>query len=611
MDIEIAKISKVQYFLPTIKAFNRLETRPRMADFDRSLKAEIRDPLWLLTRQWQYGEFQGEDSASAAYSKFVYEHRHMDRLNFNGKTIPFDGMDIPLEAKVEREKVQLAAVYKVEGVDTVYSDLLFAVKMGTFFLKELKKRIVPSPPDILGTGQYNAYKNEFLTKYKVEAFEKDIDARQVQQAVADTVPDGCALYQAILSADPTLSFNDWVDNNAIFAMGDKTVLKTLGQDFAKVFGEKIARLFTQPADATDSAWIPQQLEYQLAVANNPSEGQEVLTAEEYYQGHLDWFSFDLDKNKHLPMETDPNLPPQDLEKTDVFMPKPIWFRGMPQPRYWQMEEERTDFGKINTSPTGLLHLILAEFGLIYSNDWFILPHIMPINSTCTIKGMLVTDVFGQHFHIKPANSTVETNWQQWAMFHHSEKGLSRRFKNRQTFYLTPSVGKILESEPIERVHFLRDEMSNMVWAVENIVPSQLGNGVSGKEMAYRAEESDDYTPINKEVKVRYTLGTRVPDNWIPFIPVHKDNSDTEILLQRARMIGAPGAKGVILTEVKKKYLLNEEEVPRAGVIVERSYQRTRWLNGKTFTWIGRRKEAGRGEGWSGLLFDRIQDIAPK
>ena len=528
----------------------------------------------------------------------------MDRLNFNGKTFPFDARQIPLETKVEREKVRLSAVYKVDGVDTVYSDLLFAVKMGTFFLKELKKVLASLP---VGTPK-EQYKAEFLTKYKIEAFEKDIDARQVQQAVADTVPDGCALYRAILSAD----FDTWVDNNAVFNAGDKADLKTLGQDFKEVFKKKIDRLFSQPDNEKDSAWMPQQLEYQLAVANNPNEGQEVLTADEYYQGHLDWFSFDLDKSKRLPMDTDnPNLPPEDLEKTDVFMPKPIWFRGMPQPRYWQMEEERTDFGKINTSPTGLLHLILAEFGLVYSNDWFILPHLMPINSICTIKGMLVTDVFGQHFHIKSANGTAKTDWQRWAMFHHSEKGLRQRFTNRQTFYLTPSVGKLLESDPIERVHFLRDEMSNMVWAVENIVPSQLGNGVSGKEMAFRDEEPDVYTPINKEVKIRYTLGTRVPDNWIPFIPVHKPNSDSEILLQRARMIGAPGAKGVVLTEVAKKYLLNEEEVPRAGVIVERSYQRTRWLNGKTFMWIGRRKEAGRGEGWSGLLFDRIQDVEQK
>ena len=168
IDVKIAQLSIAEYFIPTIKAFNRLETRPRMADFDRSLKAEIRDPLWLLTRQWQYGEFQGEDSATAAYSKFVYEHHQVDRLNFNGKTFPFDARQIPLETKVEREKVRLSAVYKVDGVDTVYSDLLFAVKMGTFFLKELKKVLASLP---VGTPK-EQYKAEFLTKYKIEAFEK-------------------------------------------------------------------------------------------------------------------------------------------------------------------------------------------------------------------------------------------------------------------------------------------------------------------------------------------------------------------------------------------------------------------------------------------------------
>ena len=44
IDVKIAQLSIAEYFIPTIKAFNRLETRPRMADFDRSLKAEIRDP---------------------------------------------------------------------------------------------------------------------------------------------------------------------------------------------------------------------------------------------------------------------------------------------------------------------------------------------------------------------------------------------------------------------------------------------------------------------------------------------------------------------------------------------------------------------------------------
>jgi hypothetical protein len=35
------------------------------------------------------------------------------------------------------------------------------------------------------------------------------------------------------------------------------------------------------------------------------------------------------------------------------------------------------------------------------------------------------------------------------------------------------------------------------------------------------------------------------------------------------------------------------------------------LNGRIITWVGRRKTAGRGEGWSELVFDRIVDLKPR
>ncbi len=53
------------------------------------------------------------------------------------------------------------------------------------------------------------------------------------------------------------------------------------------------------------------------------------------------------------------------------------------------------------------------------------------------------------------------------------------------------------------------------------------------------------------------------------------------------------------------YFVHEEEVPRAGVRVYQTYQRTRWYNGKVVTWYGSRKQTERGEGHSGLAFDQI------
>ncbi len=57
-----------------------------------------------------------------------------------------------------------------------------------------------------------------------------------------------------------------------------------------------------------------------------------------------------------------------------------------------------------------------------------------------------------------------------AEFHLTEKNQARGTGNR--FYLCPALGKVLESAPLERVNFIRDEMANMVWGVESIVPSR-------------------------------------------------------------------------------------------------------------------------------------------
>jgi hypothetical protein len=91
-------------------------------------------------------------------------------------------------------------------------------------------------------------------------------------------------------------------------------------------------------------------------------------------------------------------------------------------------------------------------------------------------------------------------------------------------------------------------------------------------------------------------------------------SSRSIQLQRARMppiTGAPDRKPLSrILSVAAPYYVNEEEVPRAGKLVTRSYQRGRWLDGATVTWIGRRAAVGRGEGSSGLAFDQVTDVKP-
>jgi hypothetical protein len=55
----------------------------------------------------------------------------------------------------------------------------------------------------------------------------------------------------------------------------------------------------------------------------------------------------------------------------------------------------------------------------------------------------------------------------------------------------------------------------------------------------------------------------------------------------------------------------EEEIPREGARVTRTFQMARSPDGSTHLWIGRRKNVGRGEGSSGLKFDRAEGDSPR
>ena len=54
--------------MSSITTWMRLEPGSRTGDMSSGLQARIYDPLWLLARQWQVGEFQGEDNGSPATS---------------------------------------------------------------------------------------------------------------------------------------------------------------------------------------------------------------------------------------------------------------------------------------------------------------------------------------------------------------------------------------------------------------------------------------------------------------------------------------------------------------------------------------------------------------
>lgn len=568
---------------PAIVAWNRLEARPRSNDFSRSLRAEVRDPLWLLTRQWQMGELEAEDAGSPIDARLSTQRLQIDRIQLaGGSPQPYDDR-IPLEAVVEREHVPFTHALRVQAGQVLIA-LLPTARRATYRQRCLAA--FPFPP------------------HDEDAYRGQVDGLNLYIATRRAAFDGEAALQAVL--DGTFTPKVGVDPGDVAAVGNATA----------AFRTWLERQYTQPPQGAAAVWDHSRLCYSLQASAPAGDGaQAVLSADRYRDGHLDWDSFELDQQATgLPLRTPPDPPVEPAHDAISFLPVAASFQGMPNPRFWEMEERKINFGALNATTTDQLLLVFAEMGLIYGNDWFVIPYKLPVNTLCQVESLIITDVFGDRTLVPAADEGAETDWRRWSLFDLSNVGDAGSYNRR--FLLLSAIGETGESEPVERVQFVRDEMANLVWGIEEVIPDATGRGIDGYAAADKTGVLPD--PIDHSpAAIRYLLGTTVPENWIPFLPVQRPGSVQDITLQRAAMpkLGQPPrdtirAKGVLLNEPTLPWFLNEEEVTGAGTVVTRAYQRVRWYDGRTYLWIGRRAETGRGAGGSGLRFDQIDPTTP-
>lgn len=580
--------------MPSVTSWLRLEPRSRDAEMNTSLQARIYDPLWLLARQWQFGEFEGEDNGSPVGARWRGESAPLTRYQSgaiaSGTQITaskYDGARTPLETLVERETV------RPDG-EQQPKKLRLAVEAGQHFLRLLDQQ--PLQPETRARYR-DAFIREFALQPLSAAQRESLDRESLAfiDLMTGRVPDGRRLATAFR---PT-------------ATGDITLAPALeidGGDVAEV--EKAARLwlqwsntlFSEPQANDDSAWLPERMEYAFSVGARFSNGERVLTAPEYYEGHLDWYAFDANSGVTLGAAADNAF----KEVSQTAIPAPASFRGMPAARFWEFEDAQVNFGSVDAGPTDMLRLLLVEFALSYGNDWFVIPVELNVGSLYCTNSLVITDSFGVRTALQPSGELPEP-FSTWHMFEHAPlRGSGNTKPIANLFFLPPSLVKSLESRPIEEVLFLRDEMANMAWGVERIIESASEQQLNRFEQQRNGAETQPPSLTGKAV---YKLATEVPDYWVPLVPVKRS---TGLRLERGKLLKLDGkeefveAQGAILEGGETNRLdIFEEELPREGVRVTRGYQFARWHDGSAHLWIGRRKRVGSGEGSSGLRFDSL------
>lgn len=572
--------------------WKKIQSVPNGDDIAEALRCEVRDPLWFLARQWQLGEFKAEDAGMAAYAHLVGQSTPLQRYTPAGQLPQPLPTTAPLNATVER-------------ISPAF-DLNWRIETGHIWRRMLQQSGKGATWDIFRQNPSLHFKSVTPT------FEPEIaEMLAASHEPYTQMVAACANGRAI---DGERLFNLIENKKASdFLNKPDPVVDDLGRKWVIRVREQLG--------VPSNCWDPERLEYRFESAAALPDGNAVcLNTPEYNGQTLGWQDFVQSAgNPALQKDLDPTFA---MEHRRTLIPARVSFPGMPRARWWEIEDSTIDLSNVKAAKTDTGVLLLAEFCLLYSNDWLVIPLSVPVGHMVNIRNIKVTDVFGVQSVIGSALNTASPG--QWGMFQMAEIATPDGW-----LYIPPTANSLQQSPAIEEVHFIRDETANMVWAVEKTVSDGLGEGIDGQNTATRIEEwlrqlagtpvgipSD---PQKNDAALQYVLGTTVPPHWIPFIPFRPDAAKaTEMVLRRAAMPRL--INGQTPTRIRPRtqilrnangtvgtYDIQEEEIPVMGLTVRSVWRRARWFGGRTFTWLAREKTLGRHLETSGLRFDQIAD----
>ena len=595
----------------SVTSWTRLEPQCTGADMGTSSSARLFDPLWMLTRQWQMGEFQAEDAGTPIQAR-VRATSAMVRCCYCGElpepkggimssiSAPvYDPTRTPLEVLVEQRAMRPANANDARM-------LSFAVEAGLHFLRMLEL-----------TSASKNYRAAFLAKLALQplapvaaAMADDPTSRYVQSMVG-RAPDGRQLAALLrttgaaqLVLDPALNI----------ASDDRPQVQQTATTWLAWYDS----VCSEPAHPADDAWNPSRLEYAASVGMRLSAdaGDDMTFTATEIDGPIDWSSFDLNTQASLTTTADQSV----ASLVEVSIPAPVSFAGAPAARFWEMEDAGVAYGLVPVGPTDLAHLMLIEYASAYGNDWFVVPLTLAVGSITRVDSLVVTDTFGVRTLVRPIGDPglAPAYFSLWQSAYRNplpaNSAGAKVVINR--FFLPPTLSRSIDSAPLEDVLFMRDETANLAWAIERTVENPIEQAAQRYEAPETAPPEPSAASTGTQLP-RYRLSSAVPPNWIPLLPVQlpnpsQPNTAGQILsrLKRGAVLQPDGTKQVHaavgrILNAGAQLLLYDEEVPREGVHIISQRRLARWADGSTWLWTSFRNQAGIGEGSSGLKFDQV------
>jgi hypothetical protein len=542
-------------------ALVRLEPDSTTGDPAPGAEARLADPAWLLGRQWQLGELTGEDAGSVV------------SVTVGSRALPITAW-APLAADSD---AVAGLVWRPWHEGALLEELVqdvpaLALGAGLRQRAEAGAQLL----DLLADAGQDALAPTLVDRYPLTLPDDpaqdalDPQGTRLLRVLGGSVPDGRALAADLAGAEP-----DWV-----VAAADPAATRTV-----------LAQWSTWLTGAPDSggAWSTERLEYRFALRFGDQASPVIVRGTQFGSSQVRWSDLEWvpDAAADLPDGAPTGTP---LATTHTALATPLRFPGMPADRYWQLEDGRVDLGAIEAQSTDLARLCLAEFAMTSGDDWLAVPVDGLLGALNQVQTVTLLDDFGDRVDV------AELADPGFTMFHAS----AASGRPLPGILLPPVAAGMLVGPPVEEVMFLRDEMANMAWAIEQTV-----QGRSGDPRLRRGEPQPEPDPwpegLTPEERV-YRLQTAVPAHWIPLVPIAA--APGRIALRKAALLRddlpvLPA--GVTLAPTPLTF--PGEELPREGVHLRAVPVLARRADGSYARWAAYRVRTGRGEASSRLAWD--------
>ncbi len=206
---------------------------------------------------------------------------------------------------------------------------------------------------------------------------------------------------------------------------------------------------------------------------------------------------------------------------------------MPNSRFWTFDDKSSDTGQL-VSRQSNRYYNAAHHGVRQCLRERLVPTPNPPTRGRTlsqVSTLIVTDTSGFTTLIEPANSSGSAPT-------HGDVRHVRADTRADLLFLAPTLSSVEESDPIEKVDFIKDDMAAMVWGVERTLFGPLDLAWPGYESYLLNMKANPRPPAPSPSTgndIAYVLNTTVPYNWIPFVPQQQGNGGP-LILRRGSML---------------------------------------------------------------------------